>query len=235
MDRESSACSTTLVVTEAEGLHVRPAAEIARVAGQFDADISVEHDGKSANGKSLLGICTLCAQMGAHLTVSAVGRDARRAIKAIEVAFSRLFGAVASAELDVSATAPRLRMVRRNEPEQPDAPAITTGAMGTSGTTARALPGSETRRLRRVKGGRKPQAFVWSAARGNNVFLAGDFSDWKPVPMERSGNGFTAVVELSPGEHQYKFIVDGEWQSDPSAPEAVPNGFGTANSVVRVK
>ena len=235
MDRESSACSTTLVVTETEGLHVRPAAEIARVAGQFDADISVEHDGKSANGKSLLGICTLCAQMGAHLTVSAVGRDARRAIKAIEVAFSRLFGAVASAESGVHAMVPRLKVLHRAEPEHPHVPAITTDAPGTSGTTDRALPGSETRRLRRVKGGRKQQTFAWSAARGNSVFLAGDFSDWKPVPMERSGNGFSAVVELSPGEHQYKFIVDGEWQSDPNAPEAVPNGFGTVNSVVRVQ
>lgn len=231
MGKESSACSTTLVVTETEGLHVRPAATIAQVAGQFDADILVEHGGKQANGKSLLGICTLCAQMGAHLTVSAVGRDARRAIKAIEGAFSRLFGAVASGDLGVCALAPRSKTARSLKPgmgatqDRLDGPTMPGGPP----------PKDGTRRLRRAKRGRRPQVFSWPARGEQSVLLAGDFNHWVPVPLERSGETFTIVVDLGPGDHEYKFVVDGEWRTDPAGSETVPNVFGTANSMLRVQ
>jgi 1,4-alpha-glucan branching enzyme len=66
-----------------------------------------------------------------------------------------------------------------------------------------------------------------------NVQLAGDFSGWKPVQMRRGKNGaFEIEVPLSSGAHQYKFIVDGQWVSDPDSMATVPNPYGTANSVV---
>ncbi len=69
------------------------------------------------------------------------------------------------------------------------------------------------------------------------VFLVGDFNDWDPSArrMVRSRDGsFRARLELSPGEHEYKFVVDGKWEIDPTAPRQTGNAYGSLNSVVRV-
>ena len=69
-----------------------------------------------------------------------------------------------------------------------------------------------------------------------SVFLAGDFNNWSQTttPMTKADRDFRATVKLSLGEHQYKFYVDGDWYTDPRAARQVPNGLGTANSVIRV-
>ena len=69
------------------------------------------------------------------------------------------------------------------------------------------------------------------------VFLAGDFNNWDPQSdrLTRRKGSFQKTLRLAPGEYQYKFLIDGEWHCDPSAPRQVPNGFGTLNSVVRVE
>ena len=68
------------------------------------------------------------------------------------------------------------------------------------------------------------------------VFLAGDFNDWNPnaLPLKRKdGSLWTTEVSLEPGAHEYLFVVDGSWETDPAA-DSVPNPFGTRNSVVHV-
>lgn len=68
------------------------------------------------------------------------------------------------------------------------------------------------------------------------VCLAGDFNNWDPASfrmLKRSG-AYRKRLQLEPGEHQYKFVVDGEWCTDPSAMMQVSNGLGSMNSVVRV-
>ncbi len=67
------------------------------------------------------------------------------------------------------------------------------------------------------------------------VALAGDFNAWRPVLMARRNGTFEATMQLPPRKYQYKFVVDGTWQQDPTASGAVPNAFGTANSVVHVR
>ena len=37
---------------------------------------------------------------------------------------------------------------------------------------------------------------------------------------------------LAPKRHEYRFIVDGEWQDDPHAAIQVPNEFGSSNCVL---
>ena len=68
----------------------------------------------------------------------------------------------------------------------------------------------------------------------NEVSLAGDFNNWKPVPMTKSGKGFHATVKLDSGLYQYKFVVDGQWQEDPYAKGKMQNNFGATNSVLLV-
>jgi len=67
------------------------------------------------------------------------------------------------------------------------------------------------------------------------VALAGEFTDWKPVAMKKQKNGsYTVTVPLSPGNYQYKFILDGQWASDPDNDLWAPNCYGSLNSVAQV-
>lgn len=78
--------------------------------------------------------------------------------------------------------------------------------------------------------------FRLEAPQAHTVTLAGDFSDWTPAhTMQRSADGvWTIVVPLTPGVHEYAFVVDGErWIPDPAAPSR-PDGFGGMNSRIAV-
>ena len=52
---------------------------------------------------------------------------------------------------------------------------------------------------------------------GTNVYLAGSFNNWSTSAnkMTKSGGVFSTTVTLSPGVYEYKFVVDGEWITDP--------------------
>jgi hypothetical protein len=78
--------------------------------------------------------------------------------------------------------------------------------------------------------------FQLEAPAASAVSLAGDFSDWQPShPLTRTESGtWSVVVPLTPGVHEYAFVVDGsDWRPDPLAP-AVADGFGGVNSRVAV-
>jgi len=78
------------------------------------------------------------------------------------------------------------------------------------------------------------QVFSYSAPTALSVLLAGDFTHWQKeaVPMKRGKNGVRkASVELDPGVHHYRFIVDGQWQDDPECEVRVPNPYGGHDSV----
>ena len=69
------------------------------------------------------------------------------------------------------------------------------------------------------------------------VFIAGTFNDWHPsvTPMIALGEGrWAKELSLPPGRHEYRFVVDGEWISDPTATDYVPNSHGSSNSVLIV-
>jgi hypothetical protein len=57
-------------------------------------------------------------------------------------------------------------------------------------------------------------------ANAKNVFVAGNFNNWDPgkIRLKKSGDAWLAPVILSPGNYQYKFIVDGDWITDPLNP-----------------
>ncbi len=73
------------------------------------------------------------------------------------------------------------------------------------------------------------------AGGGKKVELAGEFSDWMPRTMRKQKDGsFVSVVELLPGSHEYKFIVDGKWIVDPDNGTRALSAAGTINSVAQV-
>ena len=81
---------TVEVVTRA-GMHARPAAELVKLAGRFDAEIRLEKDGMEVNGKSIMGVLMLAAERGSRLTISATGADADTAVSALSELVARGF------------------------------------------------------------------------------------------------------------------------------------------------
>jgi retinol-binding protein 3 len=65
------------------------------------------------------------------------------------------------------------------------------------------------------------------------VLLAGDFTRWgqNPIPMVKETEGWLARLDLDPGKHQYKFVVDNEWILDPDNPQQETDPEGYVNSV----
>jgi 1,4-alpha-glucan branching enzyme len=83
----------------------------------------------------------------------------------------------------------------------------------------------------------KHQTFAITAPTAMSVQLVGDFTHWqeKPLAMKKEGGGVWRIdVELPPGTHHYRFLVDGQWRDDPECTVRVPNPFGGHNAVRQV-
>ena len=65
------------------GMHARAATKFVQTANRFKADITVEKDGQSVNGKSIMGVLMLVASKGSRITVRAAGEDAQVALEAL--------------------------------------------------------------------------------------------------------------------------------------------------------
>jgi 1,4-alpha-glucan branching enzyme len=79
-------------------------------------------------------------------------------------------------------------------------------------------------------GNGRQQSFAFSAPAALSVQLVGDFTQWRerPVNLRKGADGiWRTTVELSPGTHHYRFLVDGQWQDDPECSLRAPNPFGS--------
>ena len=80
----------------------------------------------------------------------------------------------------------------------------------------------------------REQSFGFRAPGALSVQLVGDFTHWQkePINLKRSADGvWQTSIQLKPGTYHYRFIVDGQWQDDPSCSERQPNQFGGSNCV----
>jgi len=67
--------------------------------------------------------------------------------------------------------------------------------------------------------------------------LAGDFNNWVPDQdiETRNVNGhWQKVFTASPGVYEYRIVVDGKWQQDPTNPAEIPNELGGINSLLQI-
>lgn len=86
-------------------------------------------------------------------------------------------------------------------------------------------------------GNGRMQTFSFTAPTALSVQLVGDFTHWEEQPIhlkKESGGVWRATVELPPGTHHYRFIVDSQWCDDPECTLRVPNPYGSQNSVRQV-
>ncbi len=65
------------------GLHARPASAFVKLAESFGADVWVEREEVEVNGKSIMGVMMLAAEVGSSIRIRAVGVDAQAAVEAL--------------------------------------------------------------------------------------------------------------------------------------------------------
>ena len=85
--------------------------------------------------------------------------------------------------------------------------------------------------------GTVPVCLLWPHG-GKTAYICGSFTQWQKMPMQwrqagASGEWFK-VVDLTPGTHQYKFIIDGQWRHDHTAPTVLDN-LGNVNNCTHVQ
>jgi len=68
------------------------------------------------------------------------------------------------------------------------------------------------------------------------VALAGSFNNWNQSQFifGKEGDEWICRIDLEPGKHAYKFIVDGNWLLDPDNPNTEDDDYGVKNSVLMV-
>ena len=82
----------TLTIRNQRGLHARAAAKFVKLAGQYDAEITVTKDGQAVDGGSIMGLMMLAAGIGTTIHVATRGADAEAAIKGVEALIEDKFG-----------------------------------------------------------------------------------------------------------------------------------------------
>lgn len=90
---------------------------------------------------------------------------------------------------------------------------------------------------KRIKIKARKTQFQLKAPEASNVVLTGDFNSWdqQGLTMKKTKDGVWKVgMILEPGKYEYRFIVDGQWWTDPGNGNITSNSFGSLNSVKEV-
>ena len=75
--------SRDVVITNASGLHARPATFFIQKANSYPCSIWVEKDDRKVNAKSLLGVLSLGIAKGMSTTLIADGKDEEDALRGL--------------------------------------------------------------------------------------------------------------------------------------------------------
>jgi len=84
--------SRTVLITNRRGLHARASAKFVTLASAQAIEVSVEKDGSSVTGTSIMGLMMLGAAMGDTITISAEGPDADAVVATMAELVEARFG-----------------------------------------------------------------------------------------------------------------------------------------------
>ena len=84
--------SRQVTITNRLGLHARAAARFVHTANRFRSRVVVSRNGKTMDGKSILGILLLAASQGTQMEVRAEGEDEEEAVAALVALVESGFG-----------------------------------------------------------------------------------------------------------------------------------------------
>ena len=82
---------TVVTILNERGLHARAAAKFVKLAGSFDAEITVVKNGTAVSGSSILGLMMLAATPGCELELRAQGPAAAAALGALAELIAKKF------------------------------------------------------------------------------------------------------------------------------------------------
>ena len=74
------------------GVHARPAAMVVQKANRFKSEITLQKEDLEVNGKSILSVMALAAEVGSIVTIRAEGEDEALAVKELARFFEEKFG-----------------------------------------------------------------------------------------------------------------------------------------------
>ena len=83
---------SVMKICNKRGLHARASAKFVRIAENFDAEIMVAKDGHIVGGTSIMGLMMLAASNGSEIHVSVSGKEAAKALHALEELVEGRFG-----------------------------------------------------------------------------------------------------------------------------------------------
>lgn len=86
------ATQRTFEIMNRLGLHARAASKLVHLASRYPCDVHVEKDGRSVNGKSVMGLLLLCGAKGTSVTIRAEGEREGEVVDAIGELIAGRFG-----------------------------------------------------------------------------------------------------------------------------------------------
>ena len=89
---QAGALSRTVTIVNQRGLHARAAARFVRLAGQYDAAVTVANADNEVSALSIMGLMMLAAGAGSPIVLRASGRQAAEALTALEDLVCSRFG-----------------------------------------------------------------------------------------------------------------------------------------------
>lgn len=81
----------TIIIKNKLGLHARAANKLVDVTTQYSSSITIEHQAKTVDGKSIMSVMLLAAAKGTELTIITDGNDETEAMSAITGLIDNLF------------------------------------------------------------------------------------------------------------------------------------------------
>ena len=81
----------TVEIINERGLHARASAKFVKLAGGFDAEVSVSRDGHTVDARSIMGLMMLAAGPGCCIEITAEGLEAQAAVDALAELVSARF------------------------------------------------------------------------------------------------------------------------------------------------
>ena len=88
----SERASGKFPIINALGLHARAATKLVQLASKYPCEVSLSHQGQSANAKSVMGVLLLCGSKGTIVEVTAIGAQCEECVKAIGELIASRFG-----------------------------------------------------------------------------------------------------------------------------------------------
>ena len=83
--------SKEITIMNKLGLHARAAAKFVAIASRFTCDIQVSKNGRTVNGKSIMGVMMLAANQGSTITLEINGLNEHEALVEIETLVNNRF------------------------------------------------------------------------------------------------------------------------------------------------